>query len=40
MSGEGLTEKVAFEKQLIGGENICNGDSRIDCDHYISIRMA
>lgn len=27
MSREGLTEKVTFEQQLVGGENLCNRDS-------------
>lgn len=31
ISRRGHPEKVAFQQQLVGGENIWNGDSRIDC---------
>ena len=40
MFWEGFTEKLAFEQQLVGDENVCNMDLRIDCDHYTPIRMA
>ena len=40
MFWEGFTEKVAFEQQLVGDENIRNRDLRIDCEHYTPIRMA
>ena len=40
MFWEGVSEKVAFEQQLVGDENICTRDWKIDCDHYTPIRMA